>query len=73
MIYLILYAVKAANGETVGGLYFGWANNLTDAEKLFADIVLTPSCFRKEIWADDGKGYRKLWRTEKYDARNLPC
>lgn len=73
MIYLVLYAVKVNNNETVGGLYFGWANTLSDAEKLFLDIVLTPSCFRKEIWSDDGKGYRKLIKTEKYDMRNLPC
>lgn len=73
MIYLILYAIKLSNGKTLGGFYYAWANSFSDADKIFQSIVLTSECFRKEVWSDDGKGYRKLIKIEEYDCEKMPC
>lgn len=72
MIYLILYAIRLPNGKTLGGFYYAWAHSLADADKIFLSIVLTPECVRKEIWGDDGKGYRKLIKTEEFDRKQIP-
>lgn len=72
MIYLILYALKLPNGKTLGGFYYAWAHSLSEADKIFMSIGLTPECFRKEIWSDDGKGYRKLIKIEEYDYEKMP-
>lgn len=73
MIYLILYAIKLPNGKTLGGFYYALAHSLSDAEKIFNSVVLTSECFRKELWGDDGKGYRKLIKMEEYDYAMLHC
>lgn len=68
MIYIILYAIidPAHPGQKIGGLYHGWAHDLGDAQKTYSDLVLTPDCCRKEIWQDNGKGYRRLIMQEEY-------
>ena len=73
MIYLILYALKLHNGKTLGGFYYAWAHSLSEADKIFMSIGLSAECFRKEIWSDDGKGYRKLIKMEEFDCEKLPC
>ena len=73
MIYLILYAIKLPGGKTLGGFYYAWAHSLSEADKIFSQIFLTSECFRKEIWSDDGKGYRRLVKSEEYDYAQLPC
>jgi hypothetical protein len=70
-MYLILYAMKLPNGKTLGGFYCAWAPSLAEAEKIFMSISLTPECFRKEIWWDDGKGYRKLYKMEEFDYAKM--
>jgi len=73
MIYLILYAIRLPGDKTFGGFYYDWAQTMADAEKIFMSIVLTPECFRKEIWRADGKGYRRLVKMEEYDYEKVPC
>lgn len=73
MIYLILYAIKLPNGKIFGGFYYAWAHSMSEADKIFMSIGLSSECFRKEIWADDGRGYRKLIKTEEYDCEKMPC
>lgn len=73
MIYLILYAIKLPDGKKLGGFYYAWCHSLAEADKIFMSIMLTSECFRKEIWGDDGKGYRKLIKTEEYDYEKMPC
>ena len=72
MIYLILYALRLPNGKTLGGFYYAFAHSLSDADKIFNSIILTTECFRKEIWGDDGKGYRRLIKMEEFDREKMP-
>lgn len=68
IIYLILYSIVDPDklGHRVGGLYHGWARSLSDAKKIFDGLILTPDCCRKEIWEDNGNGYRRLIVQEEY-------
>lgn len=72
-IYLILYS-RIARDEPcgcIGGLYFGWAPNREAANRIFQECELTAECFRKEIWVDDGRGYRRLLYSEKYRPKEI--
>lgn len=68
MIYVILYAIvdPSKPGQKIGGMYHGWAYDLGNAQKIFNDLVLTADCCRKEIWQDNGKGYRRLIVQEEF-------
>lgn len=70
MIYVILYStvISRKPTRTIGGLYHGLSNSLEGAKKTFDNLVLTPECFRKEIWADDGNGYRRLVMEKRYEG-----
>lgn len=72
MIYIILYAIKLPGDKTLGGFYYAWAHSLSEADKIFMSIGLSSECFRKEIWSDDGKGYRKLIKMEEFDREKMP-
>ena len=68
MVYVILYSILTPGTQTgsTSALYYGLAHNLADAEKKFNELILTPECFQKEIWSDDGKGYRRLIKYNRY-------
>ena len=68
MIYIILYAILDPSnpGSKIGGLYHSFSRNLSDAQNRFDELILTNDCCRKEIWQDDGNGYRRLIAQEEY-------
>lgn len=72
MIYVILYSILTPGTPTgsTGTLYYGWAYDLGNAEKKYDELVLTPDCFRKEIWSDNGRGYKRLIKYDQYHSYN---
>ena len=68
MIYLILYSILTPGTPTggTGSLYYGWAYDLGNADKKYNELTLDRECFRKELWTDDGKGYRRLIKYDQF-------
>ena len=73
MIYVILYSIIAPGTPTgmTGGLYYGWAYDLGNAQKKFDELELTPELFRKELWTDDKKGCKRLIKYEKFHPKEV--
>ena len=68
MIYVLTYSklLPADPSGEINGLFEYAFSNLATAEKYFKSMKLTKEYFRKEMWAIDNSGQRKLIKEERF-------
>lgn len=50
----------------VAGLWEDATDELSEAEMIFTNLVLTQEYFRKELWVKDPTGKRRLLKEERF-------
>lgn len=70
MVYVLTYSKVMPGTPTgyVSDLLEDWFDNPRDAEKKFNNMPLSSEYFRKEMWAKDSSGVRKLLKEKRFNG-----